>query len=173
MTEMKRMDAQNEAEHCLQYAVVGGIHTVMHTDGRSDQEITHFLGHSGAIDRFDRCPLCEEWTYFNGKLRSGMGCPAVQGEVQRIAEQVEMEADRDALEAAKASSSDWVADYTTSFLVRTKNRELQLMHIICDYVERHPDHESDMWLRVAEWFVGWASSQRTKELGRALDALNE
>lgn len=64
--------------HCIQYALVGG-RTVYNTEHTTDEQLAG--GDTCAVHRFNRCPLCEEWTTYNGKLREDVRCPAVAKEL--------------------------------------------------------------------------------------------
>lgn len=74
-------------KHCVQYAFVG-MNVCYDTENLSDSEIrakmdSKLLGTPGGrIERFDRCPVCEEWTRLNGKMRR-IDCPAVKAKVKR------------------------------------------------------------------------------------------
>jgi len=72
----------NEIKHCTQYSICGGV-TIFGTARLSDGEVRAAAKRDlvNSVERFDRCPVCEEWTTIGGQLRSDVDCPAVIAEI--------------------------------------------------------------------------------------------
>ncbi len=74
--------SRNNNGHCMQYAMVNTC-LIYDTSDMTDAEIKNAVRNkkslaSGRVERFDRCPECEEWTKENGQIRVNVDCPAVQ-----------------------------------------------------------------------------------------------
>jgi hypothetical protein len=70
-------------DHTIQYALVGSRGAfVPHTEDLTDDEVRgrlSFMANNGdAVERYDRCSICEVWTKTRGKLRPESECPAVR-----------------------------------------------------------------------------------------------
>jgi hypothetical protein len=66
--------------HVTQYACVGERY-IFGSRNMTDAEIRDRAGATGMpirVERYDRCPECEEWTARGGKLIRDSKCPAVQ-----------------------------------------------------------------------------------------------
>lgn len=77
--------------HMTQYAFAGDV-LVHQTRGVSDEQVREraaglrMAGRAracGPVERYDRCPVCQAWTTYRGKLRPGIGCPAVRAALAR------------------------------------------------------------------------------------------
>lgn len=66
--------------HMLQYAIVGDT-IVYHTEAMTDEQLRERVG-PRPIERYNRCPACEEWTLEGGKLRKESKCPAVRDAIK-------------------------------------------------------------------------------------------
>jgi hypothetical protein len=67
-------------EHMLQYAIAGD-QIVNHSENMTNDEILEKTRPRGVrdaeVERYNRCPVREEWTTASGELRKNSDCPAV------------------------------------------------------------------------------------------------
>ena len=67
-------------KHTTQYAVVGTRGNVAFDSALLSDAECRQKAHGRAkdtVERFNRCPVCEEWTTHGGVLRTDLECPAV------------------------------------------------------------------------------------------------